>query len=507
MGEGTGSVAGDTSGNSRNGTITGATWQIEERLLNILVRTILSDYGGVLLDLGRSLYFSGVGYVSTSAFALSGTVLTIGGWIKSKINTSFIQTIIGEAAVSATTGYLRIDRNDSSDGIRVWYADGVAQRSANMPTFFTGYDDTWVHFTVVVDYSAKIIKWYRNGVLLQTSAMVGTPVFPSTDRIKYLGTFSSTLHRLTEGNLDDIRIYNRELSDVEIIKLSKNQYVDSSDLQGHWKFDEGSGLLANDSSGNDRNGTLSDLGVSWDNGKASGEILNILVNLILSDTAIGNDVLNILVRIALSDTGSATDAMNILVNIYLTDSVVGAEIVRILNSLVVSDGGNAVEAVAILAVLSVADSGSGIDVISLIRGIIIRDSGAGSELVRILNSFAVSDTGIGIEALRVLTGLIIQDAGVGSEEIYIKNFIGLHDSGLAIEAAKIFVELAIQDNGESEELVNLIRQIKTYDSGLGADIMLLVKKIYPYTNKTSPYSNKNSPYNKKTSPYHNLPRA
>jgi hypothetical protein len=46
-----------------------------------------------------------------------------------------------------------------------------------------------------------------------------TPLFPSTNRIKYLGDLGAIIYPVTDGNLDDIRIYNRELSASEIKAL------------------------------------------------------------------------------------------------------------------------------------------------------------------------------------------------------------------------------------------------------------------------------------------------
>jgi hypothetical protein len=152
------------------------------------------------------LYFDGNDYVATPAFALSGTVLTVSGWVKS--DTSIRQVILSDN-YSATLGFIMLWREVNTDWLTWQYANGSATVGPRMLTFFTGYNNTWVHFTVVADYSGDTIKYYRNGMWVQTDVMI-TPLFPSQNVVKYLGK------NMANSNLDDIRIYNRELSASEI---------------------------------------------------------------------------------------------------------------------------------------------------------------------------------------------------------------------------------------------------------------------------------------------------
>jgi prepilin-type N-terminal cleavage/methylation domain-containing protein len=196
--EGVGTTTKDDAA-SNTGTITGATWKSE------------SDCAS-----GNCLYFDGTDYVATPSFALTGTVLTVSGWVKMGSNETIHQTIISGSTASATIGYIRFNRIAATNGLYWYYADNVASaRSLNMSTFFTGYDNMWTYITLVSDYSGASVKFYRNGELIQTSPMVNTPIFPSTDFVKYLGSYSGGTG-IVNGNLDDIRIYNRELSASEI---------------------------------------------------------------------------------------------------------------------------------------------------------------------------------------------------------------------------------------------------------------------------------------------------
>jgi prepilin-type N-terminal cleavage/methylation domain-containing protein len=197
--EGIGSTTADSAA-SNSGVITGATWENESNCKS-----------------NNCLYFDGSSHVVTSPFSLQGTTLTVSGWVKIANNITVRQTIIGEADVSATVGYIFLYRNANQDDLLWRYADGSSATAyVRTTTFFTGYDDTWVHFAIVSDYSGKTTKFYRNGTLIQTSTMAGTPVFPSTNRVKYLGDYSAGTYPIVSGSLDDIRIYNKGLSGDEI---------------------------------------------------------------------------------------------------------------------------------------------------------------------------------------------------------------------------------------------------------------------------------------------------
>jgi hypothetical protein len=200
MDEGMGSTTKDDAA-SNTGTITGATWKSE------------SDG----CPSGNCLYFDGTDYITTPSFALTGTVLTVTGWVK--IGNTGNQSIVGDSFALGYSGHLWFYRQSGTDILYWNYADGATPSRVGMSTFFTNYSGIWVYVTIVADYSgAYPVKFYRNGELIQTSNMT-TPLFPSDSRIKYVGTYSSTLHRMQDGSLDDIRIYNRGLSDAEIKSL------------------------------------------------------------------------------------------------------------------------------------------------------------------------------------------------------------------------------------------------------------------------------------------------
>jgi len=73
---------------------------------------------------------------------------------------------------------------------------------------------------LVCDYNNKTLKLYKNGVQFSiTQDLLGTPVFPSVSRGKTIGSFGGTTYPITDGSLDEVRIYNRGLSDEEVATI------------------------------------------------------------------------------------------------------------------------------------------------------------------------------------------------------------------------------------------------------------------------------------------------
>ena len=195
----------DYSGNGYHGTVNGT-----ERV--------------VTTGANKAMYYdaNGADYIVTPSFAIPNTgILTVEAWMKSKIYVSSRQTVIGENAASNTVGYIHSYRNANTDNLTYQYATGSGIGSVNFLNLFTGVDDQWIHIITVCDYNGQTIKAYRNGVQFgSTQNLTGTPAFPLTNRVRYVGNYNTgTTYPLTDGSLDEVRIYNRGLSDEEVATI------------------------------------------------------------------------------------------------------------------------------------------------------------------------------------------------------------------------------------------------------------------------------------------------
>jgi len=181
-------TAKDYSGNGRDGTVNG------------------SGVYATKPNGGRCLYFDGTGdYVATPSFDLSGTVVVFAADVRCKSDAAIYQSFLGDGAQSNTDGYFLSYRPPTGNTLAWQYADGNQPLAADAADYFNSpFDDTWLHMLICCDYTGKKIYFYRNGTLFTTATMSGTPAFPSTNRVKYLGSYSSLSHRLTDGYLANV---------------------------------------------------------------------------------------------------------------------------------------------------------------------------------------------------------------------------------------------------------------------------------------------------------------
>lgn len=219
--ETTGTTAADSSGSGFNGTHTNG-----------------SIPGAAGLR-GYAASFDGVDdYVSVSggsSYNLRESV-TLSCWAKSDL------------ATWSGTGCLVSKRNQfylhPSQGSTLIYmgADisGPGDKIAQVDMASIGSIQDWHHYVGVYDYTAGAVKIYVDGVLRTTTLLTaGTTLQTDTGDITFGWDDGITGTRYFDGLIDDVRLYNRVLSDNEVEVLYGRLH--------HWKFDESSGTTVADS--------------------------------------------------------------------------------------------------------------------------------------------------------------------------------------------------------------------------------------------------------------------
>jgi energy-converting hydrogenase Eha subunit F len=164
---------------------------------------------------------SSTDYISTPSFAIPNTgILTVEMWMKSQFNATSTQTLLGDNFSSTTEPFIYIYRALNSNHLRYRYVDGSIAAYLNAINFFLDLDNQYIHITIVCDYNNKTGKFYRNGIQFGTTTnLSGTPVFPLTNRIKYIGAYGLSSNAIVDGSLDEVRIYNRGLSADEVAAI------------------------------------------------------------------------------------------------------------------------------------------------------------------------------------------------------------------------------------------------------------------------------------------------
>jgi hypothetical protein len=188
--EGTGSVAGDSSGNGNDGTIYGIpTW-------------MAGKYE-------QALSFDGQDdYVNVYRNNLKGmTELTISLWVYRNAWGNY------RGLVAENYGGLSLRhwvfRDDVSGNVVFWVTDGVNSDYIQQSGFATS---AWEHI-VAVFKGGTYLKLYRNGLEVKSAATAITQINSAPGFDVWIGRYASYY---LNGIVDEVRIYNRALSAAEI---------------------------------------------------------------------------------------------------------------------------------------------------------------------------------------------------------------------------------------------------------------------------------------------------
>jgi hypothetical protein len=116
----------------------------------------------------------------------------------------------------------------------------------------------WLHLVASVDASGNATL-YKNGVPVASGTL---PLPNSVNRTSnYIGRSNFATDAFFDGQLSEVRLYNRALSAAEVALLYAGTAPSDTGLVGYWPLNEGSGTLAYDQSGNGHTGTI--YGATW----------------------------------------------------------------------------------------------------------------------------------------------------------------------------------------------------------------------------------------------------
>ncbi len=241
--EKTGTSANDISGNNNIGTLGGGTEAYRP--------------AWVSGKIGGGLRFDGVNdYVNAgngASLNITGKGLTLEAWIKTGNNIA-AQPIINKWVTGpGDANYLLWTDHSASSG-KIVFVVGNADGGVATEVFSNSVisDNNWHYIVGVYDGSNKII--YIDGI--QNAIQATTFNMSTTTSPLYIGK-QVWSGQFFNGSIDDVRIYNYARTPSQIVEdyaggAGRKQPV------GYWKFDEGHGIIANNSGtgGSALNGTL-----------------------------------------------------------------------------------------------------------------------------------------------------------------------------------------------------------------------------------------------------------
>ncbi|WP_170254734.1 LamG-like jellyroll fold domain-containing protein [Phaeodactylibacter luteus] len=214
--------------------------------------------------IGQSLAFGGEGENICISYdeALPTDMFTVSTWVK--IGDSHDSDGIIDLGSDLNKNFwIHTTPSNMGKGVVAGVGDGTAHEMAyefedDPNTAGTDERDEWHHVAVVYGGGSMIL--YVDGQFKRSiqAAIVNEPaLFSIGSRRDQSGFF--------EGILDDIRIYNRLLTQTEIVStknITANKFTEG--LVGYWKFDEGLGTKVFDLSNTGMDGNLNGAAFSYD---------------------------------------------------------------------------------------------------------------------------------------------------------------------------------------------------------------------------------------------------
>ena len=241
--EGVGTTGADSSGNG---------------IINTFSGTTLPTWSNGKFGIGASL--DGI-----TSFISVGTLPTLTSWtfsswgkansLSNSRNTIFGFNTYGKMNFKVQTGDIEIT------------ADGNGYLETGAAAYATSLN-TWYLYTITCDSTVNKIGIYINGFRIYYGMQGGyTCAGTVNTNTLYIGA-GQTSNQKYGGTVDEFRVYNRALSPTEVKAL----YNFAPGPVGYWRFDEGVGTTAYDSSGNSNNGGLIN-SPSWVSGKFGKSLL------------------------------------------------------------------------------------------------------------------------------------------------------------------------------------------------------------------------------------------
>ena len=247
--ENSGPTLTDHTSNGHNGTINGASWAAAGHS-------------------GSALSFDGnndmVSVADHNRLDLTNK-FTIESWIKPRTLSGWRMVIMKEAPPN-TLAYALYTSAGGGPIPSGWTTNGSVYGPNPINT------GSWTHLATT--YDSGTMRIYVNGTLAGTET--GVPAAPATGGSLRIGGNAIWGNETFDGLIDDVRIYDRALTAAEVVTDRDTPVVPpappptgpSPELK--LDFDDGAGATAQDTSGNDLDGTLSASGATWSGAGHSG---------------------------------------------------------------------------------------------------------------------------------------------------------------------------------------------------------------------------------------------
>jgi len=154
--------------------------------------------------------------VNVSTYQVSSEVMSFDFWIKVLTPIGNVETIFSDSAQNNTVGYIFFYFN-TNGSLTYQFATSTVRSQVSAVLFSQGYTDTWLNVCITANYTSKEIKFYRNGQLISSQIMTDA-VFPSANRIRYIGAYNSASSDPGKFSLGSFVWYSSILTESQVLR-------------------------------------------------------------------------------------------------------------------------------------------------------------------------------------------------------------------------------------------------------------------------------------------------
>tara|TARA_R100000808_G_C2142441_1_gene150226 strand:+ start:1295 stop:2029 length:735 start_codon:yes stop_codon:yes gene_type:complete len=163
-------------------------------------------------------------------------------------------------SLSSTDNIIQMMYHASDNELRFSYkGQGGGRRDAKIENGHTSLEGQgWKHIVATWDTSANELKIYLNGSLIDTHSSPALDAHDADLDNVDIGRNTGSGAAPFKGNLDEVAVFNTVVSASDLYNSGVVKDLSGeSGLIAYWRFEEGSGSSATDSSSNSHTGTIS----------------------------------------------------------------------------------------------------------------------------------------------------------------------------------------------------------------------------------------------------------
>ena len=159
-------------------------------------------------------------YLNLNSFGIPNNngELTVNMWMNVPSQPTNIASLFGDGEQSQTVGYLWCYMNGGNTSMTYQYATSAGRTTINITNYMLNSYNTWVNFCIAVGYTNSTYAIYKNGSLFVSGGLAAGSSFPSINRSKFIGVYSSGALNPLQASIGPFMMYTKILTATEVLQ-------------------------------------------------------------------------------------------------------------------------------------------------------------------------------------------------------------------------------------------------------------------------------------------------